>query len=395
MPPGIFGLPQENCYSDLPTVARIMIPSSVNAAAIWPIKPRHWMHGEHVLCAQLPNKTIEHRRLRTIFSPRNLTFSAGKQPRRAERLARLAAMALTLRNRISIAQICFYAPTLLVGTLLFFRHGFGRNAAWFFLAGFCAIRMGSSALQLATMDDPMSVSINTGAIILQNVGISPLMLVLMGLLGRVLASLRKEGSRRIPLHPMVLRAVQLIILVGLVFAIVGGVKAGDEFKKTFQFNLPVEGKWGLSFIIAGYGLLVFSTVLVAYYTRTHINSEDRRGRERLVLTIVLSLPFILVRIVYSCLATFTTNSKFNQLTGDDHYFLGMAVMMEIFVITICAAIGGSLPKDALHNENEIMHRFMGKVRGEKESAMMSGNESTRPGSMEAACPARPCPGEGP
>lgn len=278
-------------------------------------------------------------------------------------------MGLTLRNKISITQIAYYSPLFFVAVFLFFRHGWGRNAAWFYLCGFSLIRIASSSLQLATIDHPLDVDINTAGLILQNVGISPLILVVMCLLGRVLASLRGEpsadnGRKKIPLRPVFLRAVQSIILVGLILAIVAGVKAGDEFEKTLQFILPAEGKWGLGFIIAGYVLLLLATGFISYYAswQCSTGSNDHAARIQLLIAVTLSLPFIAVRVAYGCLATFTTDARFNSLTGDDYYYLGMAVLMEIMVTIVCVAVGGSLNKEALRNENEVLHRVVGRIR---------------------------------
>ena len=361
---------------------------------------------------------------------------------------------LTARNQLSIAQIIFYAPTLVISVYLFRRHGFGHNVAWFYLFGFAAIREASSALELATVSRQVAQNTDlvTAGIILQNVGVSPLMLVVMGLLGRVVGSLRREGEggeqdcetssrrgasssstaggsgdgvgdsddrakkkeahdaadgghdeagksgaatgeethrgKKILLRPAYLRAIQLLISIGLVLVVVAGVEAGDAFERTLQFVLPAEAKWGLSLIAASYGLLVVSTAYIARFVLggaardSCSDAAARRGRVRLLLSVALSLPFILVRVVYGCLATFTTDPRFNGLTGDDWIFLAMAVVMEMVVVAICVGGGAVVGRDVLGGAGDtglrgLLERLVGVVKRERRTTTRTSIEARK------------------
>ena len=48
-----------------------------------------------------------------------------------------------------IAEIIVYAPTICLGLLLTFRHGFGRNSGWIFLVIFCAVVHGIATMRHA------------------------------------------------------------------------------------------------------------------------------------------------------------------------------------------------------------------------------------------------------
>ncbi|KAH8897169.1 hypothetical protein GQ53DRAFT_742997 [Thozetella sp. PMI_491] len=268
--------------------------------------------------------------------------------------------ALSIRDRISIAEICFYAPILLASLFLFIYHGLRRNTAWFFLIVFSLIRISGAALQLETIQQPFSIPIYTGALILQNIGISPLMLVVLSLLGRLLSLVRQ--SREIILRPIYLHVIQALVSLGLILSIVGGVKASDRFSKTGMFQMPVEGEGGLGVICAGYGLLLLATGILSLYA-----TIIPEGERRLLPAVWLSLPFILVRIVYGCLATYTTDPTFNQLVGDANYFLGLAVVMEMAVAAICAGAGLTLkatPRtEQLEDLRDLQRRIGGMARG--------------------------------
>jgi hypothetical protein len=270
-------------------------------------------------------------------------------------------MTLTTRNRISIAELAVYIPSLLLALFLFLRHGPSRNAAWFFLLLFSLIRICGAALQLDTIREPLSIPINTAALILQNMAISPLMLMTLALMGRVLGGMRRAGrGGEVWLKPLMLRVVQIIVVLGLVLGIVGGVKAGNTFSKTGRFQMQIEGKAGLGLICAGYALLLVVWGTMTYYASRPGYVPDAREK-RLVVAVGVSLPFLLVRVVYGCLATFTTDERFNQLLGDAWYFLGMAVIMEMVVTAVCVGVGIPTGKMTWVEQKAVLGEWRGLV----------------------------------
>ncbi|KAJ9156634.1 hypothetical protein NKR23_g1201 [Pleurostoma richardsiae] len=284
---------------------------------------------------------------------------------------------LTIRNRISVAEICFYAPTLLAAVFLAVRHGLGRNAAWVYLGIFSIVRLSGAALELATIAHPLNIDIHTAAMIFQNIGISPLMLVMMGLVGRMLASIRRGGRRRTAVGPGELRLVQMLIFLGLVLVIAGGVKAGNQFKKTLHFQLPVEGEAGLGLIISGFGLLTMAALYVSV-----LASHIAPGERRLLSAVWVSFPFLIVRVVYGAMGTYTRNPKFNQLTGSAYYFLGMAVAMEMAVVVVCVAIGATLPPTPMAEQAAELRKLRDSLRIRTRKVLGREPESSRTPSQE-------------
>ncbi|KAI2471446.1 hypothetical protein F4781DRAFT_386919 [Annulohypoxylon bovei var. microspora] len=246
-------------------------------------------------------------------------------------------MALTERDNISIAQIIIYVPALVIAVLLSIRHGFGRSAGWFYLIIFSLARIIGASLELATISDPQNVSLRIGAATLQNIGLSPLIMLQLGLLGRALGSIRKTTTAFVTEQR--LRLVQLIALVGLILGIVGGTQSGESYGNTGVYTISTLSQAGTGITIAAYVLLVIATVAVAMQL-----SYIEEGEKRLVLAVGLSLPFILVRLAYSGETVFGHNPDFSQLTGNVNVQLGMAVIMEMIVITIVEAIGMTLHK---------------------------------------------------
>ncbi|KAI1212290.1 uncharacterized protein F4807DRAFT_415462 [Annulohypoxylon truncatum] len=243
-------------------------------------------------------------------------------------------MALTEHNNISIAQIIIYVPSLFIAVWLSYKHGFGRSAGWFYLIIFSLARILGASFQLATISDPKNLNLQVGAAILQTIGLSPLIMLQLGLLGRALGSIRKSTTSFVTEKR--LRLVQVIALVGLILGIVGG---SSSFSDTGVYTVADTSRAGTGLTIAAYVLLVLATVAVALQL-SHIEP----GEKRLVLAVGLSLPFILVRLAYSGESVFGNNPDFSPLTANMNIYLGMAVIMEMIVIVIVEAIGMTLHK---------------------------------------------------
>jgi hypothetical protein len=252
---------------------------------------------------------------------------------------------LTELNKISIAQVIVYTPALAVAVLLAIRHGFGRSSGWFYLIIFSLVRILGGALQLATINDPSQTGLLVGANTLQSIGISPLILVMLGLLNRVLESIRL--ARDTIVTPNMVRFVQIVILVGLILGIVGGSELGDVISDAIasgnlDYKMPTESVAGLALMIAGYVLLVVATAMTA----TQISSAEQ-GEKRVLLAIGLALPFVLVRLIFSSMATFSNNRDFRGFLGTSRYpdlLVGMAVVMEMAAVAIFEIIGLTLQK---------------------------------------------------
>lgn len=258
---------------------------------------------------------------------------------------------LTELNKISIAQIVVYVPALAIAVLLAIRHGFRRSSGWFYLVIFSLARVLGGALQLATINDPTNIGLLVGASTIQSIGLSPLLLVMFGLLSRVLESIRH--ARDTIITPRHIRFVELIVLVGLILGIVGGTQMGDIITKAMaagnmNYKMPTETVAGIALMIAAFGILVIASAMSA----TQVSAAEP-GEKRLLLAIGLAAPFMLVRLVFSAAATFGDNRDFRNFGGSAKYpslLIGMSVVMEMVIVAILEAIGLTLqkaPKPAL------------------------------------------------
>ncbi|KAI0878435.1 hypothetical protein GGS24DRAFT_487293 [Hypoxylon argillaceum] len=257
-------------------------------------------------------------------------------------------MELSERNNISIAQIVFFVPYLVVAILLCNRHSWGHSAGWLFLVIFSIARLLGASLQLATAANPTNLSLYFGALTLQSIGLSNLTVTLLGLIARALKSISKARSPVI--NPRILFYAQLLVLVGVILAIVGGTESSSTYADTGVYNVSPLAQAGVALTIAGFALLVIATAVAGL----HVASAEP-GEKRLVLAVALSLPFFFVRVLYTAIGTYNPHSAFSTLTGSVNVFLGTAVIEELIIMFIVEAIGLTLqiqPKNADPNSSE-------------------------------------------
>jgi hypothetical protein len=254
------------------------------------------------------------------------------------------------RNGVSIGEIMVYVPSLLVACFLAFKHGMGRSSGWIFLIFFCLARIIGPSMQLATISDPRNTSLYTGSAILNNVGLSPLEMAAFGFLSRLVTSISKTHKPIIT--PRMIRLVQLVVVVGLVLGIVGGVNASNEYVKTIReggsYHPGTLNKAGTALIIVSYAFLATFTA-ITYPSVQYAES----GEKRLFLVVVLSLPFLLIRLIYSCLSTYTTKSEFNLLTGSVTVLLCLSLIEEFLVVVMFEAMGLTLQKSVKEEHVEV------------------------------------------
>jgi hypothetical protein len=246
-------------------------------------------------------------------------------------------MTLDYRNGVSIAEIAVYVPCLAIAILLCVRHGFARSSGWYFLIIFALARIIGPAMQLATISNPTDLSLYEGSAILNNVGFSPLMLAALGLLSRLLDSINKSHNTFV--KPKMLKLIETLVLVGLILGIIGGIHAANSFATSGKFQPGSLNKAGTSLMIVAWICLVISTALTSFSI-----SHAEHGERRLLMAVALSIPFLLVRLIYSIFSTFTRNKSFNLLNGNPTILLCVSLIEEFIIVLIFEGTGLTLKK---------------------------------------------------
>ena len=154
------------------------------------------------------------------------------------------------------------------------------------------------------------------------------------------------------LSPTFFRAIALISLVGLIIGIIGENKI-DFSGNTIQYANSYSKAATLLFL-ATWVALVLMFVLLATRLRS---IQD--GQKRLLIAVAISIPLILVRLIYSLVSTLGGVRKFSSISGSNTIYLCMDVLMEIGVVVVCTVIGLTLrvaqaPAHVDHEEQVAM-----------------------------------------
>ncbi|KAI0971674.1 hypothetical protein F4678DRAFT_472194 [Xylaria arbuscula] len=241
-------------------------------------------------------------------------------------------MALSERNIISIVQIIFFIPSLAISILLGKRHGFGHSSGWLLLIIFSLIRIIGASLQLAATAQPDNIGLYFGALTLQGVGLSPFLVVMLAFINRALSATSQAST--VIINPRTLLLASLVVLVSVPLGIYGGTSAGDNYAATGVYKVSTYSEAATALIIVGFVIVVLATVILGFNI-----SHVEPGEKRVVLAVALSLPFLLVRVIYSAVGTFQPHSAFSNVTGNVNVLIGAAIVEEFIITLIVEGLG--------------------------------------------------------
>jgi hypothetical protein len=132
-------------------------------------------------------------------------------------------------------------------------------------------------------------------------------------------------------HAVHFRLLQLFITISLILCIVGGTSSTSS---TGVYKPQTETKVGVAFyLIAFFALCAIAAVTM------HKISGAPSDEKRLVWAVLLALPFVLVRLMYSVLSVYSNNHNFNLITGSVVILVVMRVLEEMIVVVLYLVIG--------------------------------------------------------
>jgi len=240
------------------------------------------------------------------------------------------------RGKIAAAQVAFYTPVAALTSFLIYRYAFRRDAGWFWLFIFSAVRIANAALviagELLSKDNLLQA-----AYVLEYVGLAFLLLSSVGFLGMAGQHTYSENSRFVTL----LRILGLLGLVGLALSIAGGVLGSPTSPSHSTVALKLREA------AAGIYAAFFVIDLLAHIGAWTYRWQLRSYRRHLLWGISAALPFLGARVAYSILATWSSSdlfgtipsknptlARFNPIVGNWVPYLVLGPLMEFLVTLI-------------------------------------------------------------
>ncbi|KAK4032569.1 hypothetical protein C8A01DRAFT_50648 [Parachaetomium inaequale] len=255
-------------------------------------------------------------------------------------------MALNANSIVAIVELVAYVPAIIVSFMVCLRHGFHRSSGWLYTLALCLIRIIGAACQLATIPNPDDVPLITASVILENIGVTPLLLATLGMLSRLVDwTNRQNPSPTITIYHF--RLVQLLILLNTILSIVGGTD-----NNATPTSPATESQVAAVFYVVTYAALLL-ILLVSARSRSLVPADERLIVPAVALALV---PFIAVRVLYSLLVVFVHSGAFARIGGPAAARLCMATVEEFVVVAVYLFLGYRLARLDESERGEILSR---------------------------------------
>jgi hypothetical protein len=240
-------------------------------------------------------------------------------------------MGLSSRQDLDIVELVYYGISIPLIVFVLVKQGFGRQIGWFYLGVLAILRIVGASTGLAYESNP-SQGLIEASLICYSIGISPLLLSLLGILKRI-----NEGMKGHGVAQKVEMIIHLPIVVGLILGIVAGTK---EFSNDASTRNSGYDFFKAAVILYIFALLALAAVCLRTFARRQWILD---GEMRLLAAGIISLPFLLVRIIYSIISAFSQGSTTFSIISDRTRAVVveaiMSVAMEFIVVALFIAAG--------------------------------------------------------
>lgn len=88
------------------------------------------------------------------------------------------------RDIVSVVELIFFIPTAILALITCFRHGFNRSSGWIYTLILCVVRIAGAICQFLSHNNH-STNLIEATIIIDSIGLSPLLLATLGMLSRL------------------------------------------------------------------------------------------------------------------------------------------------------------------------------------------------------------------
>jgi len=247
-------------------------------------------------------------------------------------------------------------------TYLIVRQGLGRSSPWIWLTLLSICRLTQVAIDLAatTMFPTTSpnTSLESGVAILTSMGLTPLFMATSSLLN---TTSRPKGRRM----QWILLMVHIPLVISFILIVAGGIDPDSRDGPTFAATEATKA--GVALYLACFLVLVWATAVIS--ARLYLADSDE---VKILTTVVLSLPFFLVDVVYMMCFAFEKWSpcdedtdyceswlhmRFNVISGEVTIQMCMQVVPEYIIVALYLGLGLELPSKAARLRAQVENRI--------------------------------------
>jgi hypothetical protein len=239
---------------------------------------------------------------------------------------------ITYPATVNIATLVVFFLYLVISIWLIFRQGLGRSTPWIWLTLLSICRLTQVSLDLAATTmfpkgEASNTSLESGVAILTTMGLTPLFMATSSLLN---ATTRPKGRRM----QWILLMVHIPLIISFILIVAGGIDPDSRDGPTFAATEATKA--GVSLYLACFLVLIWSTTVIS--ARLYLADRDE---VRILTTVVMSLPFFVVDVVYMMCFAFEKwvpnitqdgwqGGRFNVISGD----VTLQLCMYVSLITL-------------------------------------------------------------
>lgn len=133
-----------------------------------------------------------------------------------------------------------------------------------------------------------------------------------------------------------IQLLQLPCTIALILCISGGTNSSSA---TSSPTVQSDTKWGVGIFIVVYIFLVG----LALFSMCEIQ-KTRSGEKRILVVVVMALPLIGSRLLYSVICTFHSSQSFNVIDGNVAVRVSMALVEEALIVIMYVLVGLTVGK---------------------------------------------------
>lgn len=249
---------------------------------------------------------------------------------------------------VNIVTLIFFVFSLILASWLASRQGLGHNYPWICIIILSLCRLTQVSLDLAATElfPPKTVAnteLESGVAILTEIGLTPLFMSTASLLN---ATQRPKGRRM----QWILILLHIPLIVSLILIVAGAID--PDSRDTATFAATEATKAGVSLYTACFVVLTWATIVIS--SRLYLATPHEA---KILTTVVLSLPFFLVNVVYMMCFAFESlwgSQRFNVISGSVTLQLCMQVIMEYVIVSLYIGLGFELPDKATRFANRAV-----------------------------------------
>ncbi|KAI2819713.1 uridine kinase [Aspergillus niger] len=279
-------------------------------------------------------------------------------------------MSVVTAQGVAIAELIVYIPISLVTLFVVLRHGFHRQLGWIYLFIFSGVRIAGAVMEILSETHPDNTTDLEWAIILQSVGLSPLLLSSLGLLKRVSDEIcdhapSTQGSRvtmvlqklssfssvaaklkgfynkketAISGRSKVVQLLHIPALIALILSIIGGL---DQYSSDTSEHSGGKTETRVGIILF---LAIYIVLCILWSTTVKDLPRMAPSQKRIVGVVLIALPLIACRLLYSLVADFSHDRRFSLVDGNVTIRLCMAIIEEFLVVLMYTVLGVFTPR---------------------------------------------------